>query len=269
MVIKVFESQVTHTTDALHWMDAGTRHMNDKANRINELFNIEITNITTQTARLKSIQKPGTLVFHRPDQGLSFPQAPGDSAITTEEQRSAPSQVPFSLNAIIRHPTGRYNPRSVSLEIGNGEGHSVWIYPALHSHSRSRRALFGSLKFTDQSPARWALLTLTVEYAPPDKTITLYAQADAHGDFELPLLGLPPLAKGITHFGASLSVTASTLGEHDIPNPDTFSTMKMAESWDDDEFDFENALEFELHPDQRTRLSTAGSALLFITQDDD
>ena len=264
MTIKVFESQVTHITDALYWLDGSTRHMNDKASGIHESFNVEITNINTQTARLKVIQKSGAIVLHRPDQGVSFPQT------TNETQRSRPEQTPVTLNAIISHPAGTYNPRRVNIDIGSGEGHSVWMYPALHSRSRHRRALFGSLRFEDQSPARWSLLELSVEYAP-DKTITLYTQADAHGDFELPLVGLPPLAKGITHFDASLIIKASPLGEQDIPDPDTFSPMKIAESWDEDdeEFDFENELEFELHPDQRTRLSTAGSALLFITQDDD
>lgn len=269
-MVKVLETQLSHVIDALHWLDGGTRHMESKAQPINELFDLEITHITAETGRLKMIGKPGAVVFHRPDLGKSFPANPGESPITTEAQRSRPEITPFTLKAVVRHPQAKYNPRQISLDIGNGDGHGIWLYPALHRLAASRRAVFGSLRFDDQSPARWALLALDVEYAP-GKSVTLHAQADSNGDFELPLLGLPPMAKGVEHFKATLAISANMLNETEIPDPDNFTRRDIAKSRDaeEDEYDFENELELALHPNQRTRLSTAGSALLFIKQDDD
>ncbi|HGX93133.1 MAG TPA: hypothetical protein ENK35_07440 [Candidatus Tenderia sp.] len=270
MTVKVLETQLSHIIDALHWLDGSTRHMESKAQPINELLDVEITHITAETGRLKMIRKPGTIVFHRPDLGRSFPTHPDDSPITTEAQRKRPEIAPFTLKAVIRHPQARYNPRQVNLDIGSGKGHSVWLYPALHHLATSHRAVFGSLRFDDQSPARWALLVLDVEYAP-GKSVTFHAQADANGDFELPLQGLPPMAKGVDHFKATLAINAGMLDETEIPDPDNFTLRDIAKSRDAEkgEYDFEDELELALNPNQRTRLSTAGSALLFIKQDDD
>ena len=270
MKVKVLETQISHVTDALQWLDGATRHMESKARPINELFDVEITNTTTETARLKIIRKPGAVVFHRPDRGESFPKSPGGNPITTDAQRRAPEITPFRVEAVVHHPREKYNPRRVSLEIGSGQGHGIWLYPALHSQTASSRAVYGSLRFDDLSPARWALVQLEVEYAP-NKRVTFHAQADANGDFDLSLQGLPPLAKGVDHFKASLSISASRLDATEIPNPDAFTNREIAQSRDEEEneYDFEHKLEFELNPNRRTRLSTTGSALLFIKQDDD
>lgn len=263
MTIEVFESQVSHISDAIRWRDGGSRHMGDTAGEIADRFELEITNINNQTGKLRMIQKAGAVVLYRPDSGRAFPENPGESANTTQEQRSRPDETPYDLSAVIRHPSGHYNPRAVTLSLGSGDGHDVWLYPALHRIKTGRRALFGSLSHEDGSPVRWALLQLTVEYAPPDKTITFYAQADINGDFELSLIGLPPKAKEISTYPATLVVQAADLGPTDIPDPDAFVAMDIAEQVEEDEgemeYEYEDELEFDLNPDQRTRLVTSGS----------
>lgn len=263
MKIEVFESQVSHVSDALRWRDGGSRHLGDAASGISDIFEVIVTDIDNTTGRLRMIHKPGTVVLDRPDEGKAFPENPGEPSQTTEEQRSRPDEPPYDLSAVIRHPSGRYNPRAITLSLGSGEGHDVWLYPALCQLKTGRRALFGSLVHTDGSPARWALMQLTVEYAPPNKTITFYAQADINGDFELPLTGLPPKAKEIDTHPATLVILAAPLSADEIPDPDTFDAMDIAASQTVEEGEIEYQygaeLSFALNPDQRTRLVTSGS----------
>ena len=83
----------------------------------------------------------------------------------------------------------------------------------------------------------------------------------------MPLLGLPPKAKEIDSYPATLSIQATELSADAVSDPDSFSAMDIAEEMEEDEGeieydyedDYEDELEFDLNPDQRTRLVTAGS----------
>jgi hypothetical protein len=79
----------------------------------------------------------------------------------------------------------------------------------------------------------------------------------------LPLLGLPPKAKEIDSYPATLSIQATELSADAVPDPDSFSAMDIAEEMEEDEgeieYDCEDEVEFDLNPDQRPRLVTAGS----------
>ena len=79
----------------------------------------------------------------------------------------------------------------------------------------------------------------------------------------MPLLGLPPKAKEIDSYPATLSIQATELSADAVSDPDSFSAMDIAEEMEEDEgeieYDYEDELEFDFNPDQRTRLVTAGS----------
>lgn len=256
MKINVFESQIDHISDAIFWIDGGSRHMGiEKASPISGDITMQVI---TAPPRLKIIHKKNAIVLKR---------AGNESTVTglpTLEERTKPDESDYIFSASVKHSNDLYNPRLIQLTLGSGNGQNVWLYPSISKQTFSRKTIFGNLSFDDDTPARWAILELTVEFSP-EKSVTLYSQSDKNGDFDLPLIGLPTRPKSIVTYEATLRIKANKLSESALPDPDEFDAMEIGKELDEeDEIEYEDELSFDLNPDQRTRIVTDGADHLYI-----
>jgi len=137
----------------------------------------------------------------------------------------------YEMAGVLSDPAGIFLPRRFSIMAGGGNGHAVALYrsPA-GTKGVSRCGIRGSLAWIDGTPAAWALVRVQVapSVGPP---LDFSAQADAFGDFLLPLDRVPALTKDAPSgtYTTRLRVFALPHVGRDSPlDPDTLPAVKVA-----------------------------------------
>lgn len=258
-MINVYETQVSHVYDVIFYRDGSTRHLgDDKSAMVADSIDVKLLNGHQQ---LQVTQKPGLLVFTQKQSSQILP------GTITEAQKSPPATNNLLVKMLLIPSQGQYNPRFASMTLGNiNTQNTIWLYPAVQFSHGHHRALYGHIEFANKTPASWALLELRVEYKPA-KFITLYAQADQNGEFDMPLTGLPSRPKNISHYLAHLTIKSQAeelADSQTAADPDSFSNRKVGLSIVNDVVTYGDTLSLNLKPELRTRVITTGTERLII-----
>ncbi len=258
--IKVLESQVSHVYDVLYYKDGSTRHMGEeRSSVITQSINVKLL---TANKELKLIPKSssGTLIFTKKTNTQTI------TGIPDEGQKKRPVIVTSDITIELTQEDSQFHPRLANLTLGDMTAKKIiWLYPGLkHSHGQ-QQAIYGQAVFSDGTPASWSLLELEVEYKP-QKTITLYAQADHNGDFDMPLKGLPLRPQNINHYPAKLLIKSQSEAQiqaanqiQDLADPDTFLNKEVGSHIDNQIVTYDDKLTINLIPEIRTRIMTEGT----------
>lgn len=185
-------------------------------------------NFSKAPKALRIYHKPnGTLLWHKNSAG---PSKVVDKEATEEDLTAQPTNT-YAIAGSVSDPSGHYLPRAFAFTLGNTSEHKIALYHSpLGARFSKAGGIYGRLGFDDGAVAAWALVYLTVT-PPLGAPLKFVAQADAHGEFRLPLDRLPALTKDAPSptYAAKLEVKASLLSSPEKPlNPDTLLPVKVA-----------------------------------------
>ena len=265
------ETSIRHIYDVAYIKDAATRYQgDDKSLLINRPLHISIIKSTPMMSRKLTIfNKPGVIIFNQPEKFQIL------SDTLQESDRERPDMGNISVTLAIKSTTQYFNPRLVDLELGDLEQNkTIWLYRDLNTFWGSRCSVYGQLVMENGTVIPWAILQLKINYQPGN-SLTLYAQANAQGDFDIPLNSLPQPARNISTYNAELSILAPTVTQLNesvqLMNPDQFVAVNIGiknkpgtHSGQPPEIDFQPLMSLALKPDKRTRLLTKDHDRLII-----
>ncbi|HSX85385.1 MAG TPA: hypothetical protein VLE50_08245, partial [Cellvibrio sp.] len=141
-------------------------------------------------------------------------------ALPDETDFTRPVADTYPLRGRISPARHYFNPRLFSIDAGQGAGHWLALYRSPSGTViPSAGALIGTVVYDAEDnqplkPAAWALVTAVVTPTVGDP-LRFIAQADAHGDFILPLNRMPALAKDApsSTYAAVLTVQMAVFDE--------------------------------------------------------
>jgi hypothetical protein len=186
--------------------------------------------------------------------------------VADEADRARPVAPVYGVSGTVSDPSGRYNPRSFDLSVGDGSGHAVVLYPsALGTVFGTAGGLQGCLRrAADDAPVPWALLELEVEVSP-SSSISFRAQSDGKGDFLLAAHRLPPLPESVSEYQAALRVRADlAAGPQEPLDPEGLVAVDVGEL---DESEFEDEITFSVVPGEIRLLRSFGRNYLAVQPD--
>ena len=176
-------------------------------------------------------KRDGVLLWHPNAAGASKILA---RAVTQDDLQALPTAT-YAIVGRVSDPSGHFLPRTFAFTLGGTAEHAIALY---HSPLGARfdhgGGIYGRIVFENQTPAAWALLTVTVT-PPLGPVLAFTAQADAYGEFRLPLNRLPALTKDApaSSYGAKLEVRAAASA--DVPlDPETLTAAQVADGKDGD-----------------------------------
>ena len=209
--MKVLETNVLHASDVIFWLDGttGSDGSPGQMQRLDRELTVAFENLP---ADVSVLHKPGrTALWRRPTEAMV-------AGLATEAQRARPAAPTYSVAGTAREPSERYNPRTFSLTIGDGSGHTVVMYPtALGTRFGSAGGLQGTVRrAADHLPVPWALLQLVVTTSLTS-SMTFRAQTDRKGDFLLAMRRLPPLPESVSDYQAQLSIRGNLSADPEQP----------------------------------------------------
>lgn len=266
---RVLETNLLHADGALVWLDA-TSGDPDAPETMTAVREPLAVTLTAHPADLRWRLKPGRLVVWR------RPALPMLAGAADAAARARPALVPYRIAGTAADPSGRFNPVRFELDITGAAGEPVLLFRApLGAGAAGGGVLDGNLRFAstgdaavDGQPARWARLRLDVTLVPaegdtPALVRGFVAQADAHGDFRLPLHRLPPLPDGVDAYTASLAITAPAGAGVEAAPANGYAAMEIGGSEAPLAFAATRAL--TLIPGARARLASADLDHLAVT----
>lgn len=219
------ETLIIHGGDLVEWREA-SGYIGKSQSRITpERLQIEFSKAPKA---LRVYHKThGTLLWHKNSAGPS-------KVITTEVAEAdliAEVANTYEIEGSVSDPSGHYLPRTFAFTLGNTSEHAIKLYQSpLASRFTQAGGIYGSVAFDNKIIAAWALITLTVTPSL-GPALTFVAQADAHGEFNLPLDRLPALTKDApaTKYNAKLEVKASAAAKPETPlDPEKLTAIKVA-----------------------------------------
>ncbi len=178
-----------------------------------------------------------------------------------------PTQTAYPLEGAIDDPSGIYLPRRFSLACGAVIGHRIGLYRSPFG-SRYGRAggLFGRIRLAGKAAA-WSLIVVRVT-PPLGALLEFTAQADAHGEFILPLDRLPAVGVDalVKTYPATLSILASSLAVPERPiDPDDLAAHQVAVGEDAAHvIQFSPELSLAVTPGVVSRITSPGQDLLLL-----
>ncbi len=218
--VRVLETNVLHSSDVIYWLDGTTAETQEAMTRIRAPLEV----VFSQKPRaVETRHGAGKTAFWRP------PEGPMVAGRASESERERPAQASFTVAGRVQDPAGRYNPRRFDLTLGDATGAGVPLYPSpMGAPTPVAGALYGSLRWADgETPLPWALLELTVVPAAGDP-LTFCGQADARGDFKVPLTRLPPLPESVSDYSATLRLRGSaTASPDEAADPDNLTALAL------------------------------------------
>jgi len=223
--VQFLETPVYHASDFIRWYDAtGNADPSLRKNISYPLF-IELSSAPKD---LFVQQRNGKTCFSR--RNLA------GNRITLEGRASGSDLIPpvetlYLIEGRVWDSSGIFNPRLFSVTAGNAQGHEIPLYrSAVGSAIRSGGALRATIFYADLTPASWALVTVNVT-PPLGAALSFVAQADIHGDVQIPMDRLPPLTlvSPTNSYTAQLSVMANGDSGSEISNPDSFVLFQVAD----------------------------------------
>lgn len=206
----LLEIPIRHGSDFIYCYDATGFTAEEHRPPVRNDWSLELRE-PTPPRDLRLLKKNNQVVFFRskPD-GMQHILA--KEAATFEP----PIRENFAIHGRITTVNQHFNPRDFSITAGEGAGHGFALYRSpLGTTIPSAGALIGTLYYEPEDdqplrPAAWAILTLVVT-PTVGNSMAFTAQADAHGDFILPLNRIPALNKDApaSHYPAVLSIRAA------------------------------------------------------------
>ena len=219
------ETTFRHASDWIEWTDATGREGERRRPVSPERLSVELS---LAPADLRVVHWGSSTKLWRERLEGSFGVQAG--AFDAKLISPAPTAL-YDVAGVLNDPSGIFLPRLFNLQVGRGNGHAVALYRSpLGTTLVSGGGVRGSILFADGSPASWALVRIQVTPsvgAPLD----FRTQADAVGDFLLPMDRVPALTKDAPSptYGAKLRVFAIPNTGRDSPvNPDTLPQVKVA-----------------------------------------
>ena len=265
----ILETVIVHGSDFIEWLDASGNAGGTVRRIAPARLRIELTKAPRN---LRIAHKPrATALLRTTDTPLPPAKEPVRLALVvpgeaTPAQRVPPAQNPYLIEGIVRDPAGEFLPRRFSLNGGTAAGHQIRLFRSpLGSRYGSAGGVFGRLTFADDAPAAWALVELSVK-PPLGATQTYTAQADAHGEFILPLDRLPAVAVDavVKSYPATLTVLASATTDPNTPfDPDELVACDVATGKDaGGQPEFAPSLSFTFTPGAISRVVSPEHSLL-------
>lgn len=235
MKTRIVETVVLHASDVIFWLDATSDSAPGKLQRVDRPLNVEFDRSTPGFENIEVLHKPGKTAVWRNGFAEIYPQVtPGQQADSrvvrpTGSQRNRPTEPTFSLSGTVSDPSGRYNPRTFSVSLGNAAGPVVSLFPTPVGTKLLSGGLIGTLRLASTGkPLPWAVIRLSVTLIG-GANAEFQAQSDQYGDFMLSVTRLPPLPTSVKAYAATLSVRGLATASAETPlDPATLTPMEFA-----------------------------------------
>lgn len=199
-------------------------------------------------------------------------------AITTYDKTDYTRSVveTYTLAGSIESTNRHFNPRRFVINAGQGDGHWLALYRSpLGTVIPSAGALMGTLMIDEGNdqpvkPAAWALVSAVVTPTVGD-AMQFTAQADAHGDFILPLNRIPPLTADAPSSTYSVVYTAKIASQNNetLDNASGTNPEQMIEA-DIESFnnagDFLPTIEFNVMPGITMQIKSKNKPFIVLRQ---
>ena len=232
---RVVETVVLHASDVIFWLDASSDSTPDKLQRVDRPLDVKFDRSVPGFENIEVLHKPGKTAVWRAGFAEVYPQVtPGQPAgprvvRPTGSQRIRPTEPTFNLSGTVSDPSGRYNPRTFSVSLGNAAGPVVSLFPTPIGTDLMSGGLIGTLRLAATGqPLPWAVVRLSVTLIG-GTSAEFQAQADENGDFMLSVTRLPPLPESVTSYAATLSVRGLATASAATPlDPATLTPMEFA-----------------------------------------
>ncbi|MBI1904717.1 MAG: hypothetical protein HYS20_00505 [Rhodocyclales bacterium] len=250
----ITETLITHGGDLIEWRES-SGYVDKPPRRIAPTaLKIEFSKAPKS---LRIYHKTnGTLLWHKESSAPSK-VVPGKAS---EEDLAVQPAIPHAIEGHVSDPTGHYLPRTFAFTLGNTSEHRIALYHSpLGARFSKAGGIYGCVAFEDKTIAAWALIQLTVTPSL-GAPLKFAAQADAYGEFRLPLDRLPALTKDAHQltYAAKLEVKASKLATPESPlDLDLLPPVKLAKGKDSKgKSVFANALDLTITPGTVTNVTS-------------
>ena len=271
LMSQLLEIPLRHGSDYIHCYDATGYAAPDHRPMVRDNWTITLH------------QAPRDLrVLHKAHQATLFRREPETLqriAKKDETDFTRPATDTYLLRGLISPVRRYFNPRRFTINAGQGAGHWLALYRSPSGTAiPSAGALTGTLMFDaedDQpvTPAAWALVTAVVT-PTVGNPLQFIAQADAHGDFILPLNRMPALAKDApaSTYAAVLTVQIPAQGEEEIENTGEITAIDPDQVIDVDIESFTEAgnflpsIEFAITPGNTMRIVSRDQPFVVLRQ---
>ncbi len=221
--MKVLETVIDHASDYIDLYDGSGYVASDYRPTIPQRFDITLE---TAPRDLHLVHKKRRIVMWRRREAAQHIVVAGRA---TAAEMTRPVASTYPVEGRVVDSLGLFNPRRFSLTAGAGGGHAVALYRSpLGSAFETAGGILGAIAYEDETLASWALLDVLVT-PTVGAPINFRAQADAHGEFILPMNKLPQLNVAGTTYPAVLSVRTSGLSSDSIVDPENLTSVLVEE----------------------------------------
>lgn len=273
---QLLEIPLRHGSDFLQCYDATGYSAPDHRPLVRDSWSLSLH----QPPRdLRVLSKAHQMQFFR-----TVPEAMQRIALPDETDFSRPIADTYPLHGRISPARRYFNPRLFTINAGQGAGHWLALYRSPSGTVvPSAGALIGTVMYDSEDdqplkPAAWALVTAVVTPTVGD-SLSFIAQADAHGDFILPLNRMPALAKDApaSTYAAVLTVQMAAIdeeadNEEESTNPDENSVIDPDQLVDADiesfteAGDFLPSIELAVTPGHAKRITSQDKHFIVLKQ---
>jgi hypothetical protein len=140
---------------------------------------------------------------------------------------------------------------------------TIALFPTVNSTTMTRSGGCRlQAKFeADESPAIWAIVTITITI-PGSGSQEYRGQCDQQGEVAIAFNRLPPLAEGVTHYNASLTIKAiENPDKQQAIHPETLVNMELRET---DSSNFLNAIGLTVVPGDVQKIHSQSTDYLAV-----
>ncbi len=223
-------------------------------------------------------KKSNMLVLQRAIAGLSKQLMSAQAASEYSDQQDEIDQAlvaePYTLVMIISDSQSRFHSQRFTLDVSSQVKYSASLYRSVKGTLLGASGgVYAQLKYTDQLPAAWAVVTVSIAMANALPSLVFKAQADANGEFLLAFdrLPMPNLASNDTQYNCSLSIQSDRTLALDSTvvssNTTTFNSAQLALDGND-LAQLSAQFNFEFQWGDKKRLSSQNAPCLYLQAGD-
>jgi hypothetical protein len=216
------ETLILPATAVIRWCDASSAESESDMLSVSQSIPL---NISLNPSKLSLEHKVGQTIVWNDRNSKCVNGLPTDADI------AKPSHPPYALEGEVC-PSAQYLPRLFSASLAMSDMLTIVLYPTVLSSrmSRSGGCRLQAKFDADESPAVWAIVTITITI-PGSGSQEYRGQCDQQGEVAIAFNRLPPLAEGVTHYSASLTIKAIENPDKQQPiHPETLVNMEVRET---------------------------------------
>jgi len=254
------ETTFRHGSDWIEWLEATGRQGARRRPVSPQGLSITLSQAPPDLRMVHS--RSGTKLWRERMEGSTGIQT---KPLDTHLIPDAPTAL-FDVAGVFIDPAGIFLPRVFAFKAGDGNGHAVSLFRSpLGTRFVTGCGLRGTVLFADGTSAAWALVQVRVT-PPVGAPLDFKAQADAYGDFLLPMDRVPALTKDAPSATYSTELRVFALPGRDSPlDPDTLPPVNLATGMDGSGHPiFGQKLTFDLSPGTLTPLQSPGIGHLAV-----